>query len=83
MLVKEIVLSDFQLKHFAQFVQKASQFQSEIKVRREDGEAANGKSILGLMSLNIHRKKITLEVKGADERNALTALVQMLEKKFN
>lgn len=83
MICKDVFISDFHLKRSVQFVQKASQFQSDIIVRSENGETANGKSILGLMSLNIHKKRITIEVKGPDERNALSALMEILEHKLN
>ncbi|AEF95516.1 Phosphotransferase system, phosphocarrier protein HPr [Desulfotomaculum nigrificans CO-1-SRB] len=65
------------------FVQKAGEFQSEIKIKKEDGSAADAKSILGLMSLGLTKgTKITIEASGDDAEQAAAALVRLVEEKF-
>ena len=65
------------------FVEKSNKFQSQIKVRKEDGREADGKSILGLMTLELTRgKNITIEADGPDEKEAVQVLSQLIESKF-
>ncbi|GAW92123.1 HPr family phosphocarrier protein [Calderihabitans maritimus] len=65
------------------FTQKASEFQSEIKVKKEDGSEADAKSILGLMSLALIKgTKITIEASGDDEEEAVKALAELIEQRF-
>lgn len=65
------------------FVQVASNFDSEIKVKYED-EEINGKSIMGLMLLAAEQGAVlTLTANGDDEDNLLDALKELIEdKKF-
>lgn len=65
------------------FIQKANQFQSEIKVKKEDGSEGNAKSILSMMSLGLAKgSKITIEASGADEEQAVKALAELVEQGF-
>jgi len=65
------------------FIQKAGAFQSEIKVKKEDGSEENAKSILGIMSLGLAKgSKITIEASGEDEKQAVKALAEMVEQGF-
>ncbi|SHH16944.1 HPr family phosphocarrier protein [Desulforamulus hydrothermalis] len=65
------------------FTQKASEFQSSIKVIKEDGAAGDAKSILGMMSLGLTKgTKITIEANGEDEAQAVAALVELVEQGF-
>lgn len=65
------------------FVQVASNFDSEIKVKYED-EEINGKSIMGLMLLAAEQGAVlTLTADGDDEEDLLDALKELVEdKKF-
>ncbi|MFZ5753716.1 MAG: HPr family phosphocarrier protein [Bacillota bacterium] len=65
------------------FVQKASEFEAEIKVKKEDGAEANAKSILGVMALALTcGTKITIEADGKDAGKAVQALVELVEQRF-
>ena len=65
------------------FVQVASNFDSEIKVKYED-EEINGKSIMGLMLLAAEQGAVlTLTANGDYEDDLLDALKELIEdKKF-
>jgi phosphocarrier protein len=67
----------------ARFVQVASAFRSRIQVRR-DGQAADGKSILGLLALLARAgARLTIRVEGADERDAIEALATLVAGGFD
>jgi phosphocarrier protein len=64
------------------FVKEAAKFASHILVAR-DGLEVNGKSILGVMMLAAEMgAKITLRADGKDEKEALEALVRVVNNKF-
>jgi phosphotransferase system HPr (HPr) family protein len=64
------------------FVKEAAKFASHIFVVR-DGLEVNGKSILGVMMLAAEMgAQITLRADGKDEKEALEALVQVVNNKF-
>ena len=64
------------------FVKEAAKFASHITVVR-DGLEVNGKSILGVMMLAAERgAEITLRAEGADEAQAIEALVKVVDDKF-
>ncbi|WP_028311875.1 HPr family phosphocarrier protein [Derxia gummosa] len=66
----------------AKFTQTAGKFRSEITIAR-NGRAVNGKSIMGVMMLAAGMgTEVVLEAKGADEAEALAALVALIEDKF-
>lgn len=65
------------------FVQLAGQFKSEITVRK-DGQDANGKSIMGLLTLvAAFGMEIELEVQGPDAEQAMTALTSLVNRGFD
>lgn len=65
------------------FVQLAGQFQAEIKVCK-DGQEANGKSIMGLLTLvAAFGMDIELVTAGADAERAMTALVALVDRGFD
>lgn len=65
------------------FIQKASEFQSVIKVIKEDGSEGDAKSILGMMSLGLAKgTKIAIKASGDDEEQAVAALVELVEQGF-
>ena len=64
------------------FVQSANGFKSEVKVIK-DGTEANGKSIMGLLTLvAAHGVSITLVCEGDDAETALAALVELIGTGF-
>lgn len=64
------------------FVKEAAKFASHVIVAR-DGLEVNGKSILGVMMLAAERgAELTLRTEGSDEREAMEALVKVVNDKF-
>ncbi|PIU01365.1 MAG: phosphocarrier protein HPr [Bdellovibrionales bacterium CG10_big_fil_rev_8_21_14_0_10_45_34] len=64
------------------FVKAASQFQSDIKIEAA-GQVANGKSIMNLLGLGLEKgMNFTIQVDGADEDEALSTLVTLIQKQF-
>lgn len=67
----------------ALFVKTAAKFESEIGIEKE-GEAVNGKSIIGLLMLAAGQgTKLTLTAQGQDAEKALAELAKLFEEKFN
>ena len=66
----------------ARLVQMACRFQSRIDVSR-DNRTANGKSILGLLTL-VGRQgtRLTISAEGPDEADAVKALVRLISSRF-
>jgi len=63
----------------AEFVQKASEFDSEIDIVFEDKEV-NAKSIMGVMSLGAGQgSQITLRAEGSDSKKAVEELINFIE----
>ena len=66
----------------ARLVQVATRFRSQILVAH-DGRTANGKSILGLLTLiGAMGSSLTISADGPDEENALRALVDLVTSRF-
>jgi len=64
------------------FVKEAAKYASHVTLAR-DGLEVNAKSILGVMMLAAERgAELTLRAEGADEVQALAALVQVVNDKF-
>jgi phosphocarrier protein len=64
------------------FVQTASKFSSTITVTCND-QTANAKSILNILTLGAHQgAEITIITEGEDAKEALTALVELIENNF-
>ena len=64
------------------FVKEAAKYASHITLAREELEV-NGKSILGVMMLAAERgAELVLRAEGADEVQALAALVKVVNDKF-
>lgn len=65
------------------FVDKSSQFESQITVKNAAGKEADGKSILGLMTLELGAgSKVVVQTSGPDETEALHALTALIESGF-
>jgi phosphocarrier protein HPr len=64
------------------FVQTANRFRSEVKVVK-DGQEANGKSIMGLLTLvAAHGVVMTIVCSGDDARPAVEALAELVGTGF-
>ena len=67
----------------AMLVEVSSRFQSLIHVAKDDLEV-NAKSIMGVMMLAAGQgTTLTLTAEGSDCRNAIKALVELIEGKFD
>jgi phosphocarrier protein HPr len=66
----------------AKLTQLASQFTAEVWIARE-GRKVNAKSIMGVMMLAAAKGSlVAIETDGADEIQAMTALVALIGEKF-
>jgi phosphotransferase system HPr (HPr) family protein len=66
----------------AKFVHLATRFEAQVKVARDRREM-DGKSIMGILLLAAARgSTITISADGADERAAVTALVDLVQSGF-
>jgi phosphocarrier protein HPr len=64
------------------FVQLANKFRAEVKVVK-DGQEANGKSIMGLLTLvAAHGVIMTVVCEGDDARAAVDALAELVDGGF-
>lgn len=67
----------------AKFVQTASRFKSEVKIRK-NGEEVDGKSILGLLLLAASQgAAVTIAVCGEDEGIAFAAVEDLIARSFD
>jgi len=66
----------------AKFVHLATRYEARVKVARDRREM-DGKSIMGILLLAAARgSTITISAEGADERDAVAALVALVESGF-
>ena len=66
----------------AKLTQLAAKFDSEVQVTR-NGRKVNAKSIMGVMMLAAGKgSKITLEIAGPDEEQAMQAICQLINDYF-
>jgi phosphotransferase system HPr (HPr) family protein len=66
----------------AVLVQTANKFRSNITIGK-DGKAVSAKSILGVLSLGAEKGSvITVEINGADEKEAMEAIQELVNNKF-
>ena len=64
------------------FIQKANSYKSSLWVEKEDCRV-NAKSLLGVLSLGIVKgTTITLIADGQDENDAITGLIDLIEKEL-
>lgn len=67
----------------AKLVHTAARFKADIKIRKGD-EEVDGKSILGILLLAAGRgSSIMLKADGPDERDALDAIENLIDAKFD
>jgi phosphocarrier protein HPr len=70
----------FHMRPCGAFAAAAARFQSDVKVSRP-GREVNGKSILDMMLLNAPQgTELTVEVDGPDAKEALDALLGVLDR---
>ena len=85
MVSKEVVISNqvgLHARPATFFIQKANEFKSGIWVEKED-RRVNAKSLLGVLSLGIVKgTTITLIADGSDEKEAVAALVDLVNDNF-
>jgi phosphocarrier protein HPr len=66
----------------ATLVKVAQQFKAEIYLER-NGQTANGKSILGILTLDCPKGgMLTIKAEGIDALTAIEAVVKLIENKF-
>ena len=82
MFVKDVVVQNqvgLHARPATFFIQKANEFKSSIWVEKEE-RRVNAKSLLGVLSLGIiGGTPIRVIADGADEQNAVNALVALVE----
>jgi phosphocarrier protein HPr len=68
----------------ALLVRRATQFASEVELRREDtDQSADGKSILSVLLLAASRgTSLIIRAHGEDEERAVASLAELVEQKF-
>jgi phosphotransferase system HPr (HPr) family protein len=67
----------------AKFVQTASRFKSEVKIRK-NGEEVDGKSILGILLLAASQgTRLTVVITGDDEGDAFAAVEDLIQRGFD
>jgi phosphocarrier protein len=85
MLKREIEISNklgLHARASAKLTQTAGQFQSEVFIIK-GARRVNAKSIMGVMMLAAGKgTKVHLEINGADEHEAMEAVVALIEDKF-
>lgn len=65
------------------FIQKANEFKSSIWIEKEE-RRVNAKSLLGILSLGIvGGTNVKIIADGADERNAVDALIELVDSGFS
>ncbi len=65
------------------FVNIAAKFEADVYLGRDNHEV-NGKSIMGVMMLAAEMgSKLTITAKGQDEKEAIKALIDLIDNKFN
>jgi len=85
MFLKEVVVQNqvgLHARPATFFIQKANEYKSNIWVEKDERNV-NAKSLLGVLSLGITRgASITIVAEGADEEEAVTALVELISSNF-
>jgi phosphocarrier protein HPr len=85
MVEKEVVVKNragIHARPAALIVQTASRFSSSVMFLRE-GEEINAKSIMGIITLGAaYKSAITVRATGNDEEEAVDALSQLFENRF-
>ena len=76
--VKVLSKSGLHARPASLFVNEAQKFAAEITIEKE-GKAANGKSIIGILSMAVaHGDQLTICAEGNDEAEAVLALENLI-----
>ena len=85
MLSREIEITNklgLHARASAKLTQLAGQFSSDVFLAR-NGRKVNAKSIMGVMMLAANKgSKVSIEINGSDENEAMQALTKLIEDKF-
>ena len=85
MYQKEVIIKNragIHARPAALIVQTANTFNSQIFLEK-DGNSINGKSIMGIITLGAaYNTKIQIQAEGPDEKEAVEALVNLFENRF-
>ena len=66
------------------FVELAKSFKSDVLLSRSGGEQADGKSVLGILTLGIELgNEVTICVAGVDAQAAMNALAELVQNDFD
>lgn len=77
-----IINREIHARHAAVFVQTAHNFRSKIKLSAM-GKTIDAKSILMIMSMRLTKgTEVTIEAEGYDSRDAVKALINLIDNKF-
>jgi len=83
MISKKVIINNdvgLHARPAALFVKEANRFSSNIYIEYK-GRKVNGKSVIGVMSLGAFGgEEITISAHGVDEKKALEALTELVEK---
>lgn len=86
MLTRDVAITNklgLHARAAAKMVQLTGRFRSQVQLTK-DGQTVDGKSILGILLLAATKgSTLRIEVSGADEQEALMAIVALIENKFD
>ncbi|MVB09977.1 Phosphocarrier protein HPr [Caprobacter fermentans] len=86
MLSKEFTINSqygFHLRPAQVMVEKMTPFESEVKMKKEDGTEADAKSLLGLMSLGLNDgQTVRIDINGNDELEAMEVVEELFRTNF-
>ncbi|MCX7973981.1 MAG: HPr family phosphocarrier protein [Candidatus Aminicenantes bacterium] len=86
MIEKQVVIKNklgLHARAAVKFVNLANRFSSSVRIIKDTMEI-DGKSILGILTLAASQgTKLTLRVSGEDEREAMRALMELINNKFD
>lgn len=67
----------------SKFVEMASDFEADIRIRTADDEEGNAKSSLAIMSMGVEEgDEIEIYSEGSDSEEAVNSLVELIEDNF-
>lgn len=85
MIEKEFIIPNrlgLHARPAALLVKVATRFKSEIYISKDE-QVVNGKSIMGVMTLAAeYQSKLIFRISGEDEEEAVLALEELFERKF-
>jgi phosphocarrier protein HPr len=68
----------------AMFVETSNRYQCDIQVSNDKGEEVNGKSILGILSLDAtYGRSITIRTEGEDAQEAMASILALFDANFD